>query len=196
MSPTPTFALTWDYRCPFAHIAAEHVLDGLEAGAGWQVRWVPFSLSQAKEETWDREQDSGLLALELAVSIRDTQPDSFLAAHRALFSARHVTGLSLRDGEALAPVVASCGVDVDAAFAEVATGRPLETVRREHRWSVSEHEVWGVPTFIAGGRAAFVRLMDRPAQGAVPAVDAVERVLGLLEGWPALNEFKHTRLPR
>jgi len=50
--------------------------------------------------------------------------------------------------------------------------------------------VWGVPAFIARGEAAFVRLMDRPADGA-EAIAAVERVIGMLTGWPALNEFKH-----
>ncbi len=43
---TRSFAVTWDYRCPFARNAAEHVLDGLGAGADWDVRWVPFSLGQ------------------------------------------------------------------------------------------------------------------------------------------------------
>ena len=33
------FAVTWDYRCPFARNAHEHVLDGLAAGAAaWTFR--------------------------------------------------------------------------------------------------------------------------------------------------------------
>jgi len=37
-----TFAVTWDYRCPFARNAHEHVLTALDAGADWDVRFVPF----------------------------------------------------------------------------------------------------------------------------------------------------------
>ena len=87
------------------------------------------------------------------------------------------------------------GVDADAVFAEVATGKPLLTVRDEHTASVADLDVWGVPTFMAEGRAAFVRLMDLP----VDAADArrqVEQVVAMLTGWTGLNEFKHTSLDR
>jgi len=190
------FAVTFDYRCPFARIAHEFVLEGLEGGADWQVRFVPFSLSAAKEPAWDRAQDSGLLALELAVAVRDTQPDRFLAAHRALFEVRHGKGLSLRDAEVLRDALAEAGVDADAAFAEVDSGVPLKTVRAEHERAAAEHEVWGVPTFLVDDQAVFVRLMDRPADSDVPAREAVERIVTMAGGWPALNEFKHTSLPR
>ena len=40
------FAVTWDYRCPFARNGHEHILDGLEAGADWDVTFVPFFLNQ------------------------------------------------------------------------------------------------------------------------------------------------------
>ena len=190
------FAVTFDYRCPFARIAHEHVLDGLAGGADWDVSFVPFSLSAAKDPTWDRAQDSGLLALELAVAIRDTQPEAFLAAHRALFEVRHGKGLSLKDEAVLRSELAAVGVDVDAAFAEVETGVPLKTVREEHEAAAADHDVWGVPVFIVDDQAVFVRLMDRPGQADVPPVEAVERIVAMAGGWPALNEFKHTSLPR
>jgi len=41
---TLSFAVTWDYRCPFARNAHEHLLTALESGADWDVRFVPFSL--------------------------------------------------------------------------------------------------------------------------------------------------------
>ena len=57
-------------------------------------------------------------------------------------------------------VLTDAGVDADAVLAEIATGAPLETVRKEHEAAVASDEVWGVPTFIAGDKAAFVRLMS------------------------------------
>ena len=53
-----SFSVTWDYRCPFARNAHEHVLTGLEAGADWDVTFSAFSLDQAHVEegqpaVWD-----------------------------------------------------------------------------------------------------------------------------------------------
>jgi hypothetical protein len=197
-----SFAVTWDYRCPFARNAHEHVVAGLRAGADWDVTFVPFSLGQVHVEegqpdVWDNpESDTGLLALQAGVVIRDQQPDRFLDAHEALFALRHDRGLHLRDEATVRETLVGVGVDVDAVFSEVAGGAPLETVRKEHESAASGHDVWGVPTFIVGDSAAFVRLMDRPAGDSALAIRSIDRVVDLLSGWPELNEFKHTSLKR
>ncbi len=193
---TLQFAVTYDYRCPFARNVHEHLADGLDGGADWDVTFVPLSLSQLKDPRWEVDDDSGLLALHLSVAIRDGQPDRFLDAHRALFGIRHDKGLSQRDPEVLASTLLGAGVDVEAALEAVRHGDVVETVRREHEAAVVDHECWGVPTFIRGDQAAFVRLMERPAESAMPAVDAIERVVAMLGDWPGLNEFKHTAISR
>jgi hypothetical protein len=55
-----------------------------------------------------------------------------------------------------------------------------------------------VPTFISGDEAVFVRLMDRSPEGTDAAASrrSIERVVELLDGWPNLNEFKHTGIAR
>jgi hypothetical protein len=53
-----------------------------------------------------------------------------------------------------------------------------------------------VPTFIIGDQAVFARLMDRADGDAARGTQTISRVLDLLTGWPALNEFKHTSIPR
>jgi non-ribosomal peptide synthetase component F len=53
-----------------------------------------------------------------------------------------------------------------------------------------------VPTFIVGDQAAFVRYMDRPDGDAERAIRTIDRTLDLLDGWPELNELKHTSIPR
>ena len=198
---TLQFGITWDYRCPFARIVHKHVVDGLLDGADWKVDFVPFSLGQVHVEDgespiWERPQDdTGILALQAAVVVRDTAPEVFPLVHRALFEARHAEGAQLREESVLRTLLDANGVDPDPVFAEVATGRPLDTVREEHTRVASELDVWGVPTFMAEGRAAFVRLMDLPIDGA-DARRSVERIVDLLTGWPSLNEFKHTSLDR
>lgn len=200
--PTREFAITWDYRCPFARNASEHVLDGLASGADWDVRWVPFSLGQVHvaegdPDVWDDpDKDSGLLALRAGVVVRDRYPERFLDAHRRLFAARHDQGGQLKDPKVVGAALADAGVDAEAVLAEVRSGWPLDAVRKEHEEVAGSHSVWGVPTFIAGDQAVFVRLMDRPAGDGELAVRSVERVLDLLTGWTELNEFKHTSIPR
>lgn len=197
-----TFALTWDYRCPFAERVHDHVIEALLAGAVWDVTFVPFSLGQVhvaegEPDIWERPgDDTGLLALQAGIAVRDTMPDQFLAVHRALFKARHRDSKQIRDEAVLREVLTAAGADADAVFAEIATGTPLETIRKEHEAAVAEHEVWGVPTFIAHGEAAFVRLMNGSDGDAEASRKAIERLLGLLVCWPELNELKHTSIPR
>jgi protein-disulfide isomerase-like protein with CxxC motif len=201
---TRTFAVTWDYRCPFARNAHEHLLTGLAAGADWRVQYHPFSLGQAHVEegqpsVWEKpEADSGILALQAGAVVRDEFPDRFPAVHRALFAARHDDGLHLEEWSVVERVLTEHSVPADAVFARVDSGAALATVREEHERFVASHNVWGVPTFIADDQAVFVRLMNRAPEGSDPSVSirAIERVVDLLTGWTELNEFKHTAIPR
>ncbi|MCU1354033.1 MAG: hypothetical protein JWM05_3242 [Acidimicrobiales bacterium] len=196
-----SFAVTWDYRCPFARNAHEHLVAALEAGADWDVRFVPFSLGQvhvAEGETpiWERPaDDSGLLALQVGTVVRDRFPDVFLAVHRDLFAIRHDHGLHLAEPE-VRKVLETHGIDADSVFAEVASGTVLETVRREHEEVAKSHHVWGVPTFMLDDQAVFVRFMHRPEGDAEVATRTIQRTIDLLGGFPELNEFKHTSLSR
>ena len=197
---TVSFALTWDYRCPFARNAHEHVLTGLAAGADWDVTFLAFSLGQAHVEegqpsVWDKpEQDGGILALQAGVIVRDHFAPEFLSVHRAFFAARHDRGLQLDDRSVIEEVLREQGLPVEEVFERVDSGEGLGTVHDEHERYAASHSVWGVPTFIAGDQAVFVRLMDRSPLGADPSlsVRTVERTVDLVSGWTELNEFKHT----
>jgi hypothetical protein len=201
---TRSFAVTWDYRCPFARNAHEHLLTGLANGAEWDVRFLPFSLGQAHVEeggvsVWDNpDQDTGIVALQAGVWVRDNAPEAFPAVHRALFAARHDEGLQLKDRDVVANVLSTHGVDAVEVFAAIDDGSVLKTVQTEHEGFVESHNVWGVPTFISGDQAVFVRYMNRSKDGADPdgAIRTIERTIDLVEGWTDLNEFKHTSIPR
>ncbi len=200
--PTVTrrFAVTFDYRCPYARIAHDHVVTGLRAGADWDVLFLPFSLGQVHVEhgmpdVWDApESDSGLLALQVAIAVRDHWAERFVELHHRLFEHRHAEAGSLRDRAVLTGLVASVGLDPGDVFAEVDSGRPLATIKDQHTSYAASHDVWGVPTFLVEERAAFVRLLA-PARGdAELAVTTIERLLDQIE-WPILNELKHTSVP-
>ncbi|MGH8976582.1 MAG: DsbA family protein [Acidimicrobiia bacterium] len=194
---TYRFAVSFDYRCPFARNAQEAVVTGLREGRDWDVRFLAFSLDQVhvpddEPPVWDREPDargSGVLALEWGIAVRDVFSEHFRAAHVALFAARHDHGGKLAEEPVLRDAIASIELDPDAVAAEVASGRPLQTLAAEHKEAVTKWAMFGVPTFAVGDRAVFVRLMERDRP------EDVERVLDLFE-FERLNELKYTRIPR
>jgi hypothetical protein len=195
-----SFSVTWDYRCPFARNGHEHILEGLDDGAPWNVTFVPFFLNQTHvpeggTPAWeDPAQKPDLTALAAGVVVRDRFPEHFRAAHRSLFSARHDRGGDLRDSSVVHAALVDAGVDADGVLAEVESGWPAKVIREEHERMVTDLSVFGVPTFIIGENAAFVRLMTRPQGSPDTARATITQVLDLLHGHPELNEFKHTRL--
>lgn len=197
-----TFAITWDYRCPYARNANEHVVAGLQAGAPWDVTFIAFNLDQAHVDdgeapVWDEpDRYPGMLATAAGIVVRDQYPAQFLATHQALFAARHDRGLDLRKRDVLARVLTEAGVDGDAVLAALDEGWPIQTFRKEHEAAVAEYDVFGVPTFIAGDRAVFARLLSRPGDDGELARSTVQRLVDLINGWDDLNEFKHTTIPR
>jgi DSBA-like thioredoxin domain len=197
-----SFAVNYDYRCPFARIAHMHVLDGLEAGANWDVTFMPFSLGQVHVEeggtdVWDApETDTGLVALQVSVIVRDQYPHAFRTVHRRLFDLRHVESKDLNDRDEIAKVLVDAGLDPESIWAEIDTGSPLQVVRAEHEAAATVSRAWGVPTFMVGGDGVFVRLMETADGDGDLAIRTVDRVVDMLTGWPQLNEFKHTSIRR
>lgn len=195
-----SFSITYDYRCPWARNMHEHVVAGLQGGADWDVTFVPFSLNQAHVEeggtpVWDNpEAGPALLAALVSLVIRDEYPDQFLAWHLAAFGARHDRQLDTRDPAVLAEVLLSVGLD-DAKVLRLAPERN-EQFRQLHMDAVTNHKVFGVPTFIVGDKATFVRLRGRPEGDTAGAIKSVESVIGLMTEWENLNEFKWTSIPR
>jgi hypothetical protein len=192
------FAVTWDYRCPFARNAHEALVAGLREGRDWDVRFLPFSLDQIHVEegetpVWERSLDekgvTGVRALLWGVAVRDTFAEKFLDFHLAAFRARHDEGKKIAEESVLREVAASVGLDPDAVAEEVASGRPLKALEAEHTEAVDRYAVFGVPTIIEGEEAVFVRLMERGN------VDDFAHALDLIPS-TRLNEFKRTKIPR
>src|SRR4051812_24396799 len=147
---TRSFAVTWDYRCPFARNAHEHLVAALEAGGDWDVTFVPFSLNQmhveeGEPDVWgDPSKADTPRAAEVAIVVRDRFAGAFLRFHAAMFTARHDEGRDIRDTAVLRAVLEETGLDADAVMAEVEDGWPREQYRKEHTAAEEHHKVWGV----------------------------------------------------
>jgi len=193
---TRSIAVTYDYLCPFARNAHEALVTAEREGRDLDIRYLAFSLQQAHVEEgerpiWERPREEwgrGVNALAYGIAVREEFPDQFHDFHLAAFAARHDEGKKYEPA-VLDEVTASVGLDVEAVHKVIDTGRPLEILAAEHTEAVDRWGVFGVPTFLEGDHAVFVRFMERNR------VDDLDRALDLLS-WDRLNEFKRTRIPR
>ena len=194
-----SFDLSYDYRCPFAKNIHLHVLAALDAGADFAVNFVPWTMSQGYRregapDVWDDPTyDQDLLALAVSVTIRDAQPHCFLAAHGALFRARHHHAVRLVTMEEIGAVLEPVGVNMDQVRADVASRRP-HAVLKESFEAFERYEAFGVPTFVVNHEATFVRYMTEPTSDGVASREVIGALVALMERRPDLNEFKHTQV--
>ena len=176
------------------------MLAALAAGADFDVTFVPWTLSQGYRaegaaDVWDDTAfDADHLSMCAGISVRDQQPELFLAAHEALFRARHEGAVRLVTLEEVSGVLAPLGVDMKMVAADIDSRRPHKVIGQSYE-EFERYEAFGVPTLVVGGDAAFVRYMSAPSHDAQESVKIVERLLHLMASEPDLNEFKHTRQP-
>ncbi|HEV2427062.1 MAG TPA: DsbA family protein, partial [Acidimicrobiales bacterium] len=142
----------------------------------------------------DRDYDDRVMALAASVSVRDRQPDRFAAAHEALFNARHDEGKRLAGAEDVEAALGAAGVDLDDVRADLASRRPHRVLADTHA-QMARAGVFGVPTFVVGDDAVFVRYMTRAGERDEDSVAVIESILALISSDPELNEFKHTKVP-
>ncbi len=196
-----SFDLSYDYRCPFAKNIHLHVIAALNAGADFDVRFVPWTMSQGYKsegspDVWDDPaHDPDLLSLAVSTSIRDQQPEFFLRAHEALFRARHERAIRLVTMDEIEVVLAPLGVDMTKLRDDLESRRPHQVIGESFE-EFSKFEAFGVPTFVVENDATFVRYMQPPTADAKGSIKLIESIVNLIEAQPELNEFKHTRLPR
>ena len=198
-----SFAVTWDYRCPFARNAHEHLLDGLADGADWDVTFVPFSLGQVHVEEgetpiWDRpDEDTGLLALQAGTVVRDTAPEAFPTCTTTCSPPATTTASTCGTRTSSREVLTRHGVDADAVFAAIDDGGALDTVRKEHEAAARRPHRVG-RAHLHPRRRGGVRPADGPpGRPTAPTPGAPSTgCVDLLGGFPELNEFKHTSIKR
>lgn len=194
-----SFGLSYDYRCPFAKNIHLHVLAALASGADFDVEFIPWTMSQGHREAgavdvWDDPRhDRAHLALASSISVRDEQPEFFLAAHEALFRARHERAVRLVSTAEIDSVLAPLGVDMEKVTSDVASRRPHRVIGESFH-AMATYEAFGVPTFVVAHDATFVRYMKPPNGDGLASARIIESLVALMAEQPDLNEFKHTRV--
>jgi predicted DsbA family dithiol-disulfide isomerase len=189
----------YDYFCPFVY-RASLLLQNVGATHPLKVAWRYFSLTQvnSKDEGWTvwdaptSENVRGRLAFKAAEAARHQA--RFEDFHMALLLARHRDRLDIDQVEVVERVAVDSGLDVERFRKDVSDPTILESLARDHQQAVSEHGVFGTPTFVfPGGASAYVRLAEAP-EGA-DAVRMFDRLVSIAAREPSILEIKRPRKP-
>ena len=170
------FDVYYDYVCPYVYRGAEWV-DRLERALEGQVRanWRYFSLHQVnhpEKDTWKVwEQplvDEGWQAQRYgpalrcfwgAEAARRQGDEAFRRFHLALLRARFEGNHDLADPNTVLEAARTAELDLARFEEDLADPSCLERLAADHTTAVSEHNVFGTPTFVfPGAKPAYLKL--------------------------------------
>jgi len=174
-----TLTIYYDYTCQYSY-RAMHWMDRVRAARpGLEIEWATFSLKEVNKTpdevsylTASSPPSVSVLAQALAHAAREADFDAY---HRALFEAMQGEGRHVGDEELL-EFARAAGVDVDAFDKD--RGRWVASVGAEHKEAVARWGVYGTPTLILDGAAAFVRLREVPGSDAASLLDSLGGIAG------------------
>jgi 2-hydroxychromene-2-carboxylate isomerase len=186
----------YDYTCRYSY-RAMHWADLLAAAQpGISIRWRTFSLKEVnrhpEEPSWvvaGARPSLSVLAQALAHAARKAEFPSY---HRHVFDAMQGEERHLDEPDFLS-IASDAGVDVDA-FAKD-RDRWIAAVGDEHRHAVEHWGVYGTPTVLLDGAAAYMRLREEP--GTEPeAVALLDSLHGIARSRADLTEIFRPEGPK
>jgi predicted DsbA family dithiol-disulfide isomerase len=190
----------YDYFCPFVYRASV-LLQNVGRSRPLKVAWRYFSLAQVNSKddgwtVWDApasENVRGRIAFKAAEAAR--RQGRFDDFHNLLLQARHRDRLEIDQAEVVERVAVDAGLDLDRFRQDVSDPDILAALARDHRQAVSEHGVFGTPTFVfPDGASAYVRLAEAPEAGD-HSTRVFDRLVSVAAGEPSILELKRPRKP-
>jgi predicted DsbA family dithiol-disulfide isomerase len=194
------FDVFFDFQCPFVYRAARLIDSVRRSGRDLDVRWRYFSLTQvnSKDDGWAvwnapaSEKVRGRLAFQAAEAAR--RQGRFEDLHMPLLLARHRDGLDLDEPAVVEQVAAGVGLDPERFRNDIADPSILDRLAEDHAHAVTDHGVFGTPTFLfADGASAYVRLSE--SVNGNSASDLFDRLLTVAAAEPRILEIKRPRRP-
>jgi predicted DsbA family dithiol-disulfide isomerase len=189
----------YDYFCPFVYRASV-LLQNVGRTRQVKVAWRYFSLAQvnSKDDGWtvwdapDSEHVKGRLAFKAAEAAR--RQGRFEQLHMPLLMARHRDRLDIDQPEVVERVAVDGGLDLERFRKDVSDPEILNGLARDHRQGVSEHGIFGTPTFVfPDGASAYVRLAEAPE--GPDAQRVFDHLVAVAGGEPSILEIKRPRKP-
>jgi predicted DsbA family dithiol-disulfide isomerase len=191
----------YDYLCPFVYRASVLLQNlGPSLASRLKITWRYFSLTQvnSKDEGWTvwdapaSERVRGRLAFVAAEAAR--RQGRFEDFHMPLLEARHRDRLDVDELDVVERVAVDSGLDLERFRKDLAAPDILASLARHHRQAVSEHGVFGTPTFVfPDGASAYVRLAQAPE--AADSDRVFDHLYAIAAGEPSILEIKRPRRP-
>jgi len=189
----------YDYFCPFVY-RASLLLQNVGRTRPLKVAWRYFSLAQvnSKDDGWTlwdapaTENIRGRMAFKAAEAAR--RQGRFDDLHMPLLLARHRDRLEIDQAEVVERVAVGAGLDLERFRKDVSDPDILESLARDHRRGVSQHGVFGTPTFVfPDGASAYVRLGEALDEG--DATRVFDHLVSVAAREPSILEIKRPRKP-
>jgi predicted DsbA family dithiol-disulfide isomerase len=200
-APAREFDVFFDYLCPFVYRASVLLQNVRDSGERkLVVRWRYFSLTQvnSNHDGWtvwnapDSEPVRGRLAFKAAEAAR--RQDGFEDIHMRLLQARHRDRFDIDEVVVVERAAEEAGLDLERFRKDIADPKILSALERDHQSGVTEHGVFGTPTFVfQGGATAYVRLSEavEPSE----ATRVFDRLVSIAAEEPRILEIKRPSKP-
>jgi len=195
------FDVFFDYLCPFVYRASVLLQNVRDSGEReLEVRWRYFSLTQvnSKDDGWavwdapESERVRGRLAFKGAEAAR--RQDGFENFHRQLLGARHRDRVDIDDMAVVERVAEDSGLNLDRFRKDMTDSHILSALARDHVGAVSEHGIFGTPTFLfPNGATAYVRLSE--GVEATESLALFDRLVSIAADEPRILEIKRPVKP-
>ena len=204
MSVPETVDVYFDYACPFADSAARWVSE-LKKQIGDEVQFAFkfFPLEQVnapddfEEAIWDLPRENRSPArhsMQAGAAALQQGSEAFDAFNLALMKLKHSEGKDHGKRASIMEAAQSAGLNMARFEEDLADDELLDLVREHYETGVSEHGVFGTPTFVfPSGTSVYLQLL--PAPTAEEAVPLWREFVATAEGRPNFREFKRARRP-
>lgn len=165
------------------------------------MEWKNFVLQQinSKEgpewKAWDQPESEqrSFPSLRGGVAARKQGSEASNRFHLAMLNARHNDRVALNEKDVIMNVASDAGLDMAQFEKDYEDPLTTSTVVQEHEEAVSEHGVFGTPTFVfEGGHSAFLKTLV-PPEG--EEVSVYEGFMALIGRHPYIGEIKHPQPP-
>ncbi len=194
----------FDYACPFADSAARWVSElKKQIGDEVQFEFKFFPLEQVnapadvEEAIWDLPRENRSPArhsMQAGAAALQQGNEAFDAFNLELMKLKHSEGQEHGKRASILEAAKRAGLNMIQFEEDLEDDELLDLVREHYEVGISEHGVFGTPTFVfPSGAAVYLQIL--PAPTAEEAVPLWREFVATAEGRPNYREFKRARRP-
>lgn len=204
MSTPETIDVYFDYACPFADSAvrwASELKKQIGDEVEFEFKFFPLEQVNApadvEEAIWDlprENRSSARHSMQAGAAALQQGREAFDAFNLALMRLKHSEGKDHGKRANILEAAEHAGLNLTQFQEDLEDDDLLDIVREHYETGVSEHGVFGTPTFVfPSGASVYLQVLPPPT--AEEAVPLWREFVATAEGRPNFREFKRSRRP-